>query len=293
MLHGLFLDSLHEEFERIRHDLRALRTFSDKLATIKLFDPACGCGNFLVIAYRELRRLELKAIQRTTELDPQGVSDLTILCKVDVNQLTGIEIEENPAAIAEVATWITDHQMNQEVSDTFGRSLSRLPLTRSARILRCNALELDWRTLFAPEDISTGRLFIFGNPPFVAKANRNASQNRDQQRVWAQIRGAGVLDYVTCWFVKAAQMMEGSRVRVAFVATNSITQGEQIGVLCDTFTFAKDANFLPPSNVQVAKRSTASSGCLLRYHRLFNAGTSSPSESSNTKLPTVMPLNDV
>ncbi len=245
VLHGLFLDSLHEEFERIRHDLRALRTFSDKLATIKLFDPACGCGNFLVIAYRELRRLELKAIQRTTELDPQGVSDLTILCKVDVNQLTGIEIEENPAAIAEVATWITDHQMNQEVSDTFGRSLSRLPLTRSARILRCNALELDWRTLFAPEDISTGRLFIFGNPPFVAKANRNASQNRDQQRVWAQIRGAGVLDYVTCWFVKAAQMMEGSRVRVAFVATNSITQGEQIGVLWTHLRSQRTQIFFP------------------------------------------------
>jgi hypothetical protein len=231
VLRGLFLDSLYVEFEKLRHDLRALRAFNDKLASMKFFDPACGCGNFLVIAYREIRRLELKVIQRIMELDPQGVSDVTILCKVDVNQLTGIEIEENPAAIAEVATWITDHQMNQEVSDTFGSSLTRLPLTRAARILRCNALELDWRTLFAPEDIDAGRVLTFGNPPFVAKKSRDASQNRDQQRVWARVRGAGVLDYVTCWFAKAARMIEGGRGSVAFVATNSITQGEQVGIL--------------------------------------------------------------
>ena len=231
VLRGLFLDSLDEEFERIQHDLRALRAFNEKLAAIRLFDPACGCGNFLVIAYRELRRLELKLLKRIVALDAQAVSDITILCKVDVDQVTGIEIEENPAAIAEVATWITDHQMNQELSDTFGRSLTRLPLTRSARILRCNALELDWRQLFDADELAQGRIFIFGNPPFVAKANRNTAQNRDQARVCAPIHGAGVLDYVACWFVKAAQTIEGTRTKSALVATNSLSQGEQVGIL--------------------------------------------------------------
>ncbi|MGI9101834.1 MAG: class I SAM-dependent DNA methyltransferase [Terriglobales bacterium] len=231
VLRGLFLDDLLHEFESIRHDLRALRAFNEKLGGLKLFDPACGCGNFLVIAYRELRQLEIKVLERIVELDPQAISDVTILCKIDVDQLTGIEIEENPAAIAEVATWITDHQMNQQLSETFGRSLSRLPLTKSARILRSNALRIDWRTLFEIEDIINGRVLVFGNPPFVAKANRNDSQNSDQTVVCAHIARSGVLDYVSCWFVKAAELLDGSRTRAAFVATNSITQGEQVGIL--------------------------------------------------------------
>lgn len=231
VLRGLFLDSLNLEFARIQHDLRSLRAFNDKLASLKLFDPACGCGNFLVIAYRELRRLELKVLERIVALDPQAVSDITILCRVDVDQLTGIEIEENPAAIAEVATWIVDHQMNQEISDTFGRSLTRLPLTKAARIFRANALQTDWRELFHADDWSAGRIFIFGNPPFVAKANRNAQQNRDQALVMRGVQGAGILDYVACWFAKAGRTIEGTRARAAFVATNSITQGEQVAVL--------------------------------------------------------------
>jgi type II restriction/modification system DNA methylase subunit YeeA len=231
VVRGLFLDSLREEFDGIRYELRALRAFNERLAGIKLFDPACGCGNFLVIAYRELRRLELEVLEHIVRLDPQTVSDITILCKVDVNQLTGIEIEENPAAIAEVATWITDHQMNQEVSETFGSALTRLPLTTSARILRRNALDFDWRTLFDLDDIAAGRVLTLGNPPFVAKANKTADQSRDHQRICGQINGAHVLDYVACWFVKAAQMIEGTRARAAFVATNSLSQGEQVGVL--------------------------------------------------------------
>jgi type I restriction-modification system DNA methylase subunit len=231
VVRGLFLDSLYDEFSRIPHDLRALRLFNDKLASLKVFDLACGCGNFLVIAYRELRRLELQVLERIMALNPQSISDITILCKVDVNQLTGIEIEENPAAIAEVATWITDHQMNQEVSDTFGPSLTRLPLTTSARILRADALQTDWRSLFEEEDWRAGRIIILGNPPFVAKANRDDQQNRDHEQVMRGIRGAGILDYVACWFVKAAQVLDGTRAKAAFVATNSITQGEQVAVL--------------------------------------------------------------
>jgi hypothetical protein len=231
VLRGLFLDELNQEFDSIQHDLRLLRAFNDRLSTLKLFDPACGCGNFLVIAYRELRQLETKVLERIVALDPQAVSDISILCKVDVDQLTGIEIEENPAAIAEVATWITDHQMNQQLNETFGGSLTRLPLTKSARILRTNALHLDWRELFDINDLISGRVLVFGNPPFVAKANRTGSQNADQELVCSQIRGSGVLDYVSCWFIKASEVLDGTRAKAAFVATNSITQGEQVAIL--------------------------------------------------------------
>lgn len=231
VLRGLFLDDLNQEFGSIRDDLRLLRAFNDRLSTLKLFDPACGCGNFLVIAYRELRQLETKVLERIVALDPQAVSDISILCKVDVDQLTGIEIEENPAAIAEVATWITDHQMNQQLNETFGGSLTRLPLIKSARILRTNALRLDWRELFDINDLISGRVLIFGNPPFVAKANRTGGQNADQELVCSQIRGSGVLDYVSCWFIKASEVLDGTRAKAAFVATNSITQGEQVAIL--------------------------------------------------------------
>ena len=231
VLRGLFLDDLNAEFLSIQHDLRLLRAFNDKLSTLKLFDPACGCGNFLVVAYRELRQLETKVLERIVALDPQAVSDISVLCKVDVDQLTGIEIEENPAAIAEVATWITDHQMNQQLNETFGGSLTRLPLVKAARIFRENALRRDWRELFDINDMVSGRVFIFSNPPFVAKANRTQDQNADQELVSSQIRGSGVLDYVTCWFVKASELLDGTRVKAAFVATNSVTQGEQVAVL--------------------------------------------------------------
>jgi hypothetical protein len=173
----------------------------------------------------------LKALERIVALDPQAISDITILCRVDVDQLTGIEIEENPAAIAEVATWITDHQMNRAVSDTFGRELTRLPLVRSARVIRANALQTNWRELFQEEEWASGKIYVFGNPPFVAKANRNAQQNGDQDLVMRGMQGAGILDYVTGWLVKAAQTIEGTRSRAAFVTTNSITQGEQVAVV--------------------------------------------------------------
>jgi hypothetical protein len=231
VLNGLFLEELHTEFSGIRNDLRRLMALKDRLASLKLFDPACGCGNFLVVAYRELRRLEIEILKRIVELQPQTISDVTILCRVDVDQVTGIEIAENPAAIAEVALWITDHQMNQELSDTFGRSLTRLPLRKSARILRANALRTDWRDLFETEDMVTGRVFIFGNPPFVAKANRTDEQNGDHDYVWGELRGHGILDYVTCWLARASEFLDGTRTQAAFVSTSSVTQGEQVGVL--------------------------------------------------------------
>jgi hypothetical protein len=231
LIRSLFMDDLNEEFQRVSNDRRALTSFHDKLSRLRFFDPACGCGNFLVIAYRELRRLEMRVINRRGELDPQLMSDPTLLCRVDVHQLTAFEIEQNPAHIARVAVWITDHQMNQELNATFGANLTRLPLVRSADVRQENALRADWHELFTLQQLVAGEVFIFGNPPFVAKANRNAEQNDDMRLVFGVANGTGVLDYVCCWFQKTAEFIRETNVRSAFVATNSITQGEQVPAL--------------------------------------------------------------
>jgi hypothetical protein len=235
IVRGLFLDDLNAEFEKVHNDRRRLREFHEKLSSLRFFDPACGCGNFLIITYRELRRLEIQILKRLRELsgDEQLVTDVSLISTIDVDSMYGIEIEEFPARIAEVALWLTDHQMNMELSAEFGQTFIRLPLRRSAHIQITNALRVDWRTL-APAELfgaHSDRFFVLGNPPFIGKQNRTAEQDEDMENVFRALRGHGVLDYVTCWYARAAEYFSGTRVKVAFVSTSSITQGEQVPIL--------------------------------------------------------------
>ncbi len=225
----LFLDEWRAEFERIKQQSRKLAEFHQRLANLKFLDPACGCGNFLVIAYRELRQLELDVLRvlhknaGTASLD---VAQFTILC--DVDQFYGIEIEEFPAQIAQTALWLMDHQMNLRVSEEFGRYFVRLPLQKSAMIVHGNALRIDWREIVKPEKLS----YILGNPPFGGFHLRSKEQKADMTAVFFDVPGAGVLDSVTAWYRKAADyMVENPAIKTAFVSTNSITQGEQVGIL--------------------------------------------------------------
>jgi hypothetical protein len=179
--------------------------------------------------------LEIQILKRLRELsgNEQLVTDVALISTIDVDSMYGIEIEEFPARIAEVALWLTDHQMNMELSAEFGQTFIRLPLRRSAHIHIMNALRADWTTILSPELVGaqSDRLFVLGNPPFVGKQNRTAEQNEDMENVFHGLNGAGVLDYVTCWYARAAEIFNGTRVRVAFVSTNSITQGEQVPAL--------------------------------------------------------------
>ena len=232
----LFLDDLWSEFERVktRNSRPALSRFHDKLAALRLFDPACGCGNFLVVAYRELRRLEIEVIQATyrDQIERgQRVLNVADLIRVDVNQCFGIELKEFPAQITQVALWLTDHQMNLEVAETFGEYFTRLPLQRSAHIVNGNALTLDWERCFG-EDQPEHFDHILGNPPFIGKQYQSKGQKEDLRAVMQDVKGSGVLDYVTGWYVLAAQYMQAHpTTTTAFVSTNSISQGEQVGVL--------------------------------------------------------------
>ena len=223
----LFLDSLRKEFSRIRGNVRQLHDFHLKLRHIEVLDPACGCGNFLVVAYRELRLLELEVLHARYPDASDFVRGL-VKSIVDVDHFHGIETEEWPAQIAQVAMWLTDHQMNVRVSKEFGQTMMRLPLTASANILHGNAMAMDWADV-----VPLGQLtYIVGNPPFVGHQWRSEAQVADMTRIWGVSGRFRRLDYVTCWYRKAADLMaRAPHVRAAFVSTNSIAQGEQVGTL--------------------------------------------------------------
>ena len=238
VIEPLFLDDLWEEFTKIkalrRGRLPRLRAFQERLGELKFFDPACGCGNFLVIAYRELRRLELEVLRELLGSEEQQFLqfDVSSLSQLDVDQFYGIEIGEFPARIAEVALWMTDHLMNNELSLEFGQSYARIPLKRAPHVHCGDALEMDWEDLLPAKDCS----FVFGNPPF-GGAKFQSTEQRAQVRRIADLGGSGgTLDYVTAWFITAGEYIRksgppGARARIGFVATNSITQGEQVAQL--------------------------------------------------------------
>jgi hypothetical protein len=226
LIKPLFLDDLWEEFHKVKGNKNKLFEFLKKLNTLTFLDPACGCGNFLVIAYRELRLLELEILKTALASDQKYV-DVFGLVRVDVDQFYGIEIEEFPAQIAQVAMWLMDHQMNMRVSEEFGMYFARLPLRKSATIVNENALSLDWEQVIVRERVS----YILGNPPFVGSKFLDDAQRRDLGNVLRPLKDGGVLDLVAGWYVKAADYIRDTRIRCAFVSTNSITQGEQVGAL--------------------------------------------------------------
>jgi hypothetical protein len=282
----LFLDELKAEFEKAKSRAKtgraaALQEFQRKLSRLTFLDPACGCGNFLVIAYRELRALELAVLHELW--DGQRVMDIAAFSLVNVDQFYGIEFEEFPARIAEVAMWMTDHIANNILSLAFGQSFARIPLKQSAKIIHGDALEVDWAELLPPEKCH----YIMGNPPFVGAKFQSELQRAQVRRIAGLGGSGGTLDYVAAWFIKAGQYMANSpfllageerdlarnepsrscegasagaknnvaqarrnpspdpsghplpqgerginkRIRIAFVSTNSITQGEQVAQL--------------------------------------------------------------
>lgn len=240
LIKPLFLDELWREFESIKDNNNKLKKLHEKISNLRFLDPACGCGNFLIIAYRELRLLEMEIIKLL--LKNQILTSIDHYFLLDVDRFYGIEYEEFPAQIAQVAMWLIDHQMNMKASETFGEYYVRLPLKKSAVIVHGNALRIDWQSLIEPMPWEKGEPkfdYILGNPPFVGKHLQNAEQKKDMEMTFAGVKGAGVMDYVAAWYIKAAQYMQEHNsfepnrrlTKCAFVSTNSISQGEQVGIL--------------------------------------------------------------
>ncbi|MBS1826121.1 MAG: class I SAM-dependent DNA methyltransferase [Acidobacteria bacterium] len=299
VIEPLFMDELRAEFHSLvqRRDSgrrKALEAFHQRLSTLHFLDPACGCGNFLIISYRELRQLEIE-ILKALRKDMQLQLEATLLSKIDVDQFYGIEIGEFPSRIAEVAMWMMDHIMNNQLSLEFGKNYARIPLKKSPHIHSVDALEIDWATILPPVQCS----YVLGNPPFVG-AKYQTDKQRAQVRRIANLGGSGgTLDYVTAWFMKAGEYLQESNAHIGFVATNSVTQGEQVAqlwpILFDrygleigfahrTFAWGSDARGVAHVHVVIM-------GLTLRKHeaatkRLFsyNDINSDPVESTHSAL---------
>lgn len=225
----LFLDDLYSEFNSIPHTRQRrarLTAFHEKLASLGFIDPACGCGNFLIIAYRELRRLEHRVLAEL-QGDRVTLTDVGDLLKVRVEQFSGIEVLEFPALIAQTALWLTDHQMNREASNRFGMHYSRIPLTDGAHIVCANALTVDWNDVRPAAETN----YVLGNPPFLGSRTMDKGQKNELRSVAGGIREAGLLDFVVAWYLLAGRYTAlNPEMRVAFVSTNSVSQGEQPGI---------------------------------------------------------------
>lgn len=231
----LFLDDLRERLDAAWDDRKALAKLHRELGEMRFLDPACGCGNFLIVAYRELRALELALLIRQRDLaseagDPKAMQlavDATQSLKVSIEQFYGIEIEPWPARIAETAMFLVDHQANIRMDHELGTAPTRLPLEVSPHIHLGNALTTDWESLLAPGD----HVRVMGNPPFLGSRLQTAKQKEERWAVWGDVPKSASLDYVTNWLLLAARFLRETRGRAAFVATSSISQGEQPAIL--------------------------------------------------------------
>jgi len=229
LIKPLFLDELREEFQKVKSNSKKLKEFHKKLSTLKFLDPACGSGNFLIITYRELRQLELEILRELRD-DTQIVTSIENIVWLDVDQFYGIEYDEFASRIAEVAMWLIDHQMNMKISEEFGQYFVRLPLKKSAKIVNGNSLRIDWENVVSKNELS----YILGNPPFIGHHYQSDEQKKDIELVFKSKKGIKVLDYVSCWYMKSAEYLttqSEQRIKVAFVSTSSIVQGEQVSLL--------------------------------------------------------------
>jgi len=234
VIEPLFLEALHGELEEIRllktEKKKKLRQFHIKLSRLQFLDPACGCGNFLVVTYQKLRHLETLVLKELYNAEQQHL-DVSTLSLINVDKFYGIELGEFPAKIAQIALWMTDHLCNIELGNTFGQSFARIPLVTTPNIHCSDALEIDWKKVIKPEKCD----YILGNPPFLGKSMQSKEQTQQLKNLvqLANLKsGGGTLDYVCAWFIKAGEFLQKNKnIKIGFVSTSSITQGEQVAPL--------------------------------------------------------------
>ena len=226
VIQPLFLDELYEEFERSKNTTAELQAFHKKISSLTFLDPACGCGNFLIVTYEKLRELEFEILKLLAGDNQMVLFDAPT--KVSINQFYGIEIEEFPCEIAKVSMLLMKHLMDQEISHYFGGNFIDYPIRDNANIVNANALRIDWNDVIPANKLN----FIMGNPPFNGARTMSSEQKADLVHVFGDLKNSGNLDFVTPWYKKAADMMDSNTsIQSALVSTNSIVQGDQAGIL--------------------------------------------------------------
>lgn len=233
IVYPLFLEELQERLAKAWDSKKELKKLRQDLSKIKILDPACGCGNFLVVSYRHLRQLELELIVRLNNLEGSQDSiqiDGSMGLSVSLNQFYGIELEEWPAQVARMALFLTDHQENRKLERVTGETPNRFPIKNAATIINQNSLETDWSKIVGLDNYS----YILGNPPFGGSTWQSKAQKLETSKVWGGIAGSGLLDYVTNWFAQSAKAIKKTDCQAAFVSTSSIAQGTHPALMWPT-----------------------------------------------------------
>ncbi len=229
VIEPLFLNDLYEELEKNQDSVNKLLKLQRRLGQLKIFDPACGSGNFLIIAYKELRKFEMELLKRVQELELEKTGQFSKpFSVIQVSQFYGIEIDDFAHEVAILSLWLSEHQMNIIFKDELGESLASLPLKQSGHIVCANSLRTNWEKI-CPK-IDGDEIYILGNPPYIGAKKQNQVQREEVLSVFKEAPGVSSLDYIACWFFKAALYIKNYNAECAFVSTNSITQGEQVSL---------------------------------------------------------------
>ncbi|ESU19471.1 hypothetical protein FEDK69T_31400 [Flavobacterium enshiense DK69] len=249
VIEPLFLNDLYQEFESATYEPRKLNKLLDRISKIKIFDPACGSGNFLIIAYKELRLLEIRILEQLQslqkaatgfepyqlELIPKAQLTLaaqyqpTLFSRIELSQFYGIELDDFAHEIAILSLWLAQHQMNQKFKEVFGSANPTLPLQAGGNIVHGNATRVDWETVCPKRE--GDEIYILGNPPYLGSSLQNAEQKKDMALVFKGFKNYKNLDYIAAWFIKGGNYIRNHSAQFAFVSTNSICQGEQVALL--------------------------------------------------------------
>lgn len=235
VIEPLFLNELYEEFQKYTENEKKLKDLINRLGNLKIFDPACGSGNFLIIAYKELRKLEIKIWQQIDENrknSKKSYQTETVFTNIQLSQFYGIELDDFAHEMAILSLWLAEHQMNKTFVDElfdFGRAKPILPLKEAGHITQGNATRIDW-IIACPIDLAD-EVYILGNPPYLGARLQDEEQKKDMNVVFNKINGYNNMDYIACWFYLGAKFIEGLNSKCAFVSTNSICQGEQVALI--------------------------------------------------------------
>jgi hypothetical protein len=297
VIQPLFLDDLEAALEKSKNSVKKLQTLLVRLQRIRVFDPACGSGNFLIIAYKELRKLEMKILRA---LDESGEQSVIFMSGIRLNQFYGIEIDDFAHEIALLSLWLTENQMNTVFEAEFGHSEPMLPLKESGNIMKGNSLILNWEDV-CPISDGNGAFEVYtcGNPPFLGKQNQSKEQRTLQSNITQGINAGSDLDFVCCWILKAAQYnMTSVNSKSALVATNSIVQGEQVSILWGKiFSYGIKIDFLyEPFIWKNSAQNTAAVHCTIvgfsvneNNRPRYIIGTSIDSKNQYRKVKNISP----
>lgn len=278
VIEPLFLNELNEEFESGKHEPKRLNKLLERLSKIKIFDPACGSGNFLIIAYKELRFLEIKILLQLQELQkaatgfepyqleliPKAQLTLaaqyqpTLFSRIELAQFFGIELDDFAHEIAILSLWLAQHQMNQKFKEVLGESTPTLPLQAGGNIVHGNATRVDWEKVCPKKE--NDEIYILGNPPYVGFKMQNLEQKKDMELILSKVPDFKSLDYISCWFYKASTFINGNYIKAAFVTTNSICQGTQVSTLWPSIFNLKIEIFFCYASFQWSNNAKSNAG---------------------------------